>query len=70
MLSDTSASEAALITASRLAGMSRLESARIALETLAKDSVSELVRAVAAKSISELDKNVSSNSVPVTAISN
>jgi hypothetical protein len=70
VLSDTSASEAALITASRLAGMSRLESARIALETLAKDSVSELVRAVAAKSISELDKNVSSNSVPVTAISN
>jgi hypothetical protein len=70
VLSDTSASEAALITASRLAGMSHLASTRTALETLAKDSVSELVRAVAAKSISELDSNVSSNSVKVTAISN
>jgi len=69
-LSDASASEAALITASRLAGMSSLESARPSLDALAKDSVSELVRAVAAKSISELDKNVSSNSVKVTAISN
>ena len=70
VISDTSASEAALITASRLAGMSHLASARPALETLARDSVSELVRAVAAKSISEIDMNVSSNSVKVTAISN
>jgi hypothetical protein len=53
-LSDASASEAALITASRLAGMSRLESARTALESLSKSSSSELVRAAAAKSLSEL----------------
>jgi hypothetical protein len=53
-LSDASASEAALITASRLAGMSRLESARTALESLSKSSSSELVRTAAAKSLSEL----------------
>jgi hypothetical protein len=53
-LSDASASEAALITASRLAGMSRLESARPALENLAKSSSSELVRTAAAKSLSDL----------------
>jgi len=70
VISNTSASEAALITASRLAGMSSLESTRPALETLAKSSTSDLVRAAATKSISELDRNVSSNSVKVTAISN
>jgi hypothetical protein len=53
-LSDASASEAALITASRLAGMSCLESARPALENLAKSSSSELVRTAAAKSLSDL----------------
>jgi hypothetical protein len=53
-LSDASASEAALITSSRLAGMSRLESARPALENLAKSSSSELVRTAAAKSLSDL----------------
>ena len=53
-LSDASVSEAALITASRLAGMSRLESARPALENLAKSSSSELVRTAAAKSLSDL----------------
>ncbi len=53
-LSDASASEAALITAIRLAGMSRLEAARPALEALASSSASELVRNVAAKSLSEL----------------
>jgi hypothetical protein len=53
-LSDASASEASLITASRLAGMSRLESARPALENLAKSSSSELVRTAAAKSLSDL----------------
>ena len=50
VLCDTSASEAALITASRLAGMSHLASARTALETLSKSSSSELVRTAAAKS--------------------
>jgi hypothetical protein len=54
-LSDASASEAAQITASRLAGMSRLEAARAPLAILAA-SPSELVRAVAAKSLSELDE--------------
>jgi hypothetical protein len=53
-LSDASASEAALITASRLAGMSRLESARTSLESLSKSSSSELVRTAAAKSLSDL----------------
>jgi hypothetical protein len=53
-LSDASASEAALITASRLAGMSRLESARTSLEALSKSSSSELVRTAAAKSLSDL----------------
>ena len=70
VLSDTSASEAALITASRLAGMSHLASARTALETLAKDSVSELVRAVATKSLSELDIEASTQGAKVTAVSN
>lgn len=53
VLSDASASEAALITAARLAGMSRLEAARAPLATLA-GSPSELVRNASAKSISEL----------------
>jgi hypothetical protein len=53
-LSDSSASEPALITASRLAGMARLESARTSLEALSKSSSSELVRTAAAKSLSEL----------------
>ncbi len=53
VLSDASASEAALITAARLAGMSRLEAARAPLATLA-GSQSELVRNASAKSISEL----------------
>ena len=53
-LSDASASEAAQITAIRLAGMSRLEAARAALESLAKSSASGLVRNAAAKSLSEL----------------
>jgi len=53
-LSDASASEAALITASRLAGMARLESARTSLESLSKSSSSELVRTAASKSLSEL----------------
>jgi hypothetical protein len=53
-LSDSSASEAALITASCLAGMSRLESARTSLESLSKSSSSELVRTAAAKSLSDL----------------
>lgn len=53
VLSDASASEAALITASRLAGMSRLEAARAPLTVLAA-SPSGLVRNAAAKSLSEL----------------
>jgi len=69
-LSDASASEAALITASRLAGMARLESARTSLESLSKSSSSELVRTAAAKSLSELDAAASSAGVKVTAISN
>jgi hypothetical protein len=52
-LSDASASEAAQITAIRLAGMSRLDAARAPLAVLA-GSQSELVRNVAAKSLSEL----------------
>jgi hypothetical protein len=59
-LSDASSSEAALITATRLAGMSRLESARPTLESLSKSSSSELVRTAAAKSLSELLPNPSS----------
>jgi len=69
-LSDASASEATLITASRLAGMSSLESARPSLDALAKDSVSELVRAVATKSLSELDIEASTQGAKVTAVSN
>jgi hypothetical protein len=62
-LSDASASEAALITASRLAGMSCLESARPALENLAKSSSSELVRTAAAKSLSDLGPRTPSHAV-------
>jgi hypothetical protein len=69
VLADTSASEAALITASRLAGMANLESARPSLEALAKSSASELVRTAAAKSISEIDKYVSSTATVAKAIS-
>jgi len=73
VLSDRSASEAALITASRLAGMSSLPSARPSLEALAKDSVSELVRTAAAKSISDLSAVAlaeEERKPKVTAISN
>jgi hypothetical protein len=70
IISDPSSSEAALITASRLAGMSHLASARPALEALAKDSGSELVRAVAAKSLSELsEEKTTAADRAVTAIS-
>jgi hypothetical protein len=62
-LSDASASEAALITASRLAGMARLESARTSLESLSKSSASELVRAAASKSLSDLSSVPSSVAV-------
>jgi len=69
-LSDASASEAALITASRLAGMARLESARTSLESLSKSSSSELVRNAAAKSLSDLsEKEVISNQLPVISMS-
>ncbi len=54
VLSDASASEAAQITAVRLAGMGGMLSARQSLEQLASSSPSELVRNAAAKSISEL----------------
>jgi hypothetical protein len=54
VLADTSASEAALITTSRLAGMANLEAARPSLEALAKSSASELVRNAASKSLSDL----------------
>lgn len=54
VLSDASASEAAQISAILLAGMSRLEAARPALEALVKSSASELVRNAGAKSLSEL----------------
>jgi hypothetical protein len=50
--------------------MSHLASTRTALETLAKDSVSELVRAVATKSLSELDIEASTQGAKVTAVSN
>ncbi len=54
VLSDASASEAALITAARLAGAGRLTSARQALETLKRSSVSGLVRDAAAASLAEM----------------
>jgi hypothetical protein len=70
-LSDASASEAAQITAVRLAGPAGMLSARPALENLAKDSVSELVRAAAAKSLSELSESKEAVSDrAVTEISN
>jgi hypothetical protein len=62
VLSDANASEAAQITAIRLAGMSRLEAARTPLAILAA-SPSELVRNVAAKSISELPTEPSNNAI-------
>jgi len=70
VLADTSASEAALITASRLAGMANLEAARPSLEALAKSSASELVRNAASKSLSDLsEKEVISNQLPVISMS-
>jgi len=70
VLADTSASEAALITASRLAGMGNLEDARPSLEALSKSSSSELVRTAASKSLSDLsEKEVISNQLPVISMS-
>lgn len=61
-LGDASASEAAQITAIRLAGSSRMAAARPALDRLAS-SPSELVRNVAAKSLSELSTETSNNAI-------
>jgi len=65
VLADPSASEAAQITAVRLAGTAGMLAARSDLERLAA-SPSGLVRAVAVKSLSELDKAATSEASAVS----